>query len=215
MLSQARLTSAATAPSPPGSRWKAGPKSITGIARVASSRLLTAMALKMFIALPPLTLLDASRSRPRSGGRPCSCRIPRVPDIRPGLFGSSHASTSLGAGVPCRAYPSSSELGDYRVRPPDPAAQLAPQVGQERDRDGVMIPHQRVKRILGQNVADRLLVGSHRGRARLAVEERHLAEHGARGEGGQPAPPALPRQLDPHADSPARDQEGPGRGCPP
>src|SRR5438034_6318942 len=142
MLSHACRTSCATASSPPGSRWKAGPKSITGIARVASSRLLTAMALKMFIAVSP---------------------SPRVSDIRHEFPRSSHA-------------PSPFELGDHRVGPPDPAAQLAPQVRQERDRDAVVIPHQRVKSILGEDVAGRLPVGRHRSRARLALEQGHLAE---------------------------------------
>src|SRR3990172_13365198 len=68
---------------------------------------------------------------------------------------------------------SSFELRDHRVRPPDPAAQLATPVGQELDRDGVMVSHQRVKGILGEDVADRVLVGGHRGRARLLVEQRH------------------------------------------
>src|SRR5712692_10164488 len=99
------------------------------------------------------------------------------------------------------------ELGDHRVRPPDPATQLAPEVGQELDRDGVMVSHQRVKSILGKHVADRLLVGGHRGRTWLLVEQRYFAKHGARGERGQPALPALSRHLDPHADRPARNQE--------
>src|SRR5713101_2091313 len=162
MLWQACRTSRATASSPPGSRRSAGPKSITGIARVASSRLFTAMALKMFIVESP--------SPPLLGFREYPISAPNSSDLR----------TS----------PSPFEPGDHRVRPPDPAAQLAPQVGQEGDRDGMVIPHQRVKSILGEGVADRLLV-----------------EIGAGGEGGQPAPPALPRQLDPDADGPSRDQE--------
>src|SRR5436189_4883842 len=56
MLSHARRTSRATASSPPGSRLNAGPKSITGIDRVASSTLVTAMALKMFIVRSSLPL---------------------------------------------------------------------------------------------------------------------------------------------------------------
>src|SRR6266581_233912 len=55
MLSHARRTSRVTASSPP-SRLNAGPKSITGIDRVASSTLVTAMALKMFIVRSSLPL---------------------------------------------------------------------------------------------------------------------------------------------------------------
>src|SRR6266481_8304052 len=103
MLWQACRTSRATASSPPGSCRSAGPKSITGIARVASSRLFTAMALKMFIVESP--------SPPLFGFREYPISAPNSSDLR----------TS----------PSPFEPGDHRVSPPDPTAQLAPQVRSE------------------------------------------------------------------------------------
>src|SRR5439155_25880133 len=78
------------------------------------------------------------------------------------------------------------ELVDRAVRLAEAAAQLAAEVGEELDGDGSVRAREPVEHLLGQHVAHQLFVRLHRRRARLAVEQRHLAEHGARREGREP-----------------------------
>src|SRR5687768_11856350 len=92
MFSQACRTCAAAASSAPASPRKAGPKSITGIARVASSTLRTAMALKIFIARLVYTDPIYFRAREtedddRTLAGKCQRAEPRGAPWRPGLHG--------------------------------------------------------------------------------------------------------------------------------
>src|SRR4029453_2032118 len=65
---------------------------------------------------------------------------------------------------------------------------------------------ERLEAVLGELIAHELVVRGDGGRARLLVEQGHLAEDGAGREGGQ-ALRAVPRQVDLHAGRALGDQE--------
>src|SRR5262245_7488056 len=86
-------------------------------------------------------------------------------------------------------------------------AQLPPDIREHLDRDGSVLARERAERVLGQDVADEILVRLDRGRARLPVEKRPLAEDGAGRERGQAVLTTITRQLDLDAGRPAHDDE--------
>ena len=71
------------------------------------------------------------------------------------------------------------ELRHHGRGAPQPAAELTSQVRQQMDGDRRVVDGEGVERFRRQHVADQVLIGRDRGRARLPVEQCDLAEDGA------------------------------------